>query len=223
MVAWPTAHCKTPLADQRVGKGSKRQQTFFFFHRENYCNSWVYQVAAARKGETSLTFFPLQQLPHTHFPASSCPLLTPNGAHHTGIPMTHPLSLSLPCQWNERGCRQGMRSGVLSQKKWQKNAPETGRRGQQGFLAITHWDLPNSVKSPHAILTYLELLKLLEYKLSFKERTTWESLCVTFCIGGMFQNHTEENAFSKDYSTAGVQKNYSSEKEYRKSPYSPEM
>lgn len=93
-----------------------------------------------------------------------------------------PSSLFLPCQWTECGCRRGLRSGVLSQKKWQQNAPETGRRRQQGFLAISHWDLPNSIKSPHTILTYLELLKLLEYKLSFKERTTWEGLCVPFAL-----------------------------------------
>lgn len=58
------------LADHRGEKGSERQQTFFS-HRENYCNSWIYQVVAARTGGTSVTFFPLQQLPHPCFPATS--------------------------------------------------------------------------------------------------------------------------------------------------------
>lgn len=85
------------LADHRGEKGSERQQPFFFY-RENYWNSWTYQVAAARTGGTSVAVFPLQQLPHPCFPATSCPLLIPNGAHQTGIPMAPPLSL---CQVSE--------------------------------------------------------------------------------------------------------------------------
>lgn len=96
-----------------------------------------------------------------------------------------------------------------------------GRDSRDSLLS--HWALPDLIKSPHAILNYLELLKLLEYNLCVRERTTWEDLSATFCIGGMFQNHTDESAFSEDHSTAGVQKNYPSEKEYRKSPYSREM
>lgn len=209
------------LADHRGEKGSERQQTFFS-HRENYCNSWIYQVVAARTGGTSVTFFPLQQLPHPCFPATSCSLLIPSGAHQTEEPILSLSATSVNWMWLQTGSEECQ--SCRTQQKWHKSEPETGRRRrQQGFLALCHWDLPNSIKSPHAILNYLELLKLSEYKLSLKERTTWEGFCVAFCIGGMFQNHTEENAFSEDYSTAGLQKNYPSKKEYRKSPYSHEM
>lgn len=200
----------TELADQRGGKGSKRQQTFFFFIGKIIATVDLLGCCC-QKGGNSLTF-PLQQLPHLCFPITSCPLLIPNGAHQTGIPLTHPLSF---CHIPELN--------VAADRVWRvlelpgtKEVPEVCTRNRKeetaGISCYQPLILQDSIKSPHAISNYLELLKLSEYKLSFKDRTTWKDLCVTFCIGGVFQNHTEENAFSEDYSTAGVQKNYPFEK-----------
>lgn len=100
-------------------------------------------------------------------PAASPPLLP----SHLLVPCWYPVvlirlrspsSLSLPHQWTECGCRHSEEcQSCRTQQKWHKSEPETGRRRrQQGFLALCHWDLPDSIKSPHAILNYLELLKL---------------------------------------------------------------
>lgn len=135
---------------------------------EDHCNSWIYQVAAARKGGTSLTFFPLQQLPHPCFPATSCPFLIPNGAHQTGIPMANPLCF---CHFSDVNVAAERVWRVLElpvTKEVTETCTETGRRRQQGFPAISLWDLPDSIKSPHAILNYLELHKLFKFKLSLK-------------------------------------------------------
>lgn len=97
----------TELADQRRGKGSKRQQTFFFFHRENYCNSWSVRLLLPERGK----------LTNLSTPATSPPLL-PN--HLLSLAHTQwcssdwnspdPSSLFLPYPWTECGCRQGLKS-----------------------------------------------------------------------------------------------------------------
>lgn len=168
------AHCKTPQSWQtREGEKAARDNKSFFSIGKIIATVDLSGCCCQKGG--NLTNLSTPALPHCCFPVTSCPLLIPNGAPQTGIPLTQPLSF---CHIPELN--------VAADRVWRntKEVPEVSTRNREeetaGIFCYQPPILPDSIKSPHAILNYLELLKLLEYKLSFKDRTTWEDLCVTF-------------------------------------------
>lgn len=95
MAAWPTAHCETlQLAHQRRGKGSKRQHLSHLFFSIGKITATVESIRGCccqkRGNLTNLPSTPAA--PSPLLPSHLLSLLIPNGAHQTGIPLTHPLS-----------------------------------------------------------------------------------------------------------------------------------
>lgn len=169
MAAWPIAHCKPPWSWQtREGKKAAKDDKLFF-RRENYMQQLNLSACCCQNGEdltnllsTPAPFSPL--LPSHLLSLADTQWCSSDWNSHDSSP------LFLPGQWTEWDRRWGLNSvGVAGHKISDRSMqPETGKRRQQEFLPLSHWGLPEQVKPPHAILSYLKLLKLLEYKLSFK-------------------------------------------------------
>lgn len=167
--AWPTAHHKTPQSWQtREGKKAARDNKPFF-HRENSMQQLNLSACCCQNGE-DLTNVLSTPAPFSLLLRSHLWSLAATQWCSSDWNSHDPSSLFLPGQWTEWACSRGLNSVRVAGHKISDRSmqPETGKRKQQEFLPIRHWGLPDQVKSPHATLSYLKLLKLLEYKLSFK-------------------------------------------------------
>ena len=143
--------------------------TNLFFRMENYMQQLNLSACCCQKGgdltnllSTAPPFWPL--LPSHLLSLADTQWCSSDWNSHD------PSSLFSPGQWTEWACRWGLNSvGVAGHKISDRSMqPETRKRRQQQFLPLSQWGLPDQFKSPHAILNYLKILKLLEYKLAFK-------------------------------------------------------